>query len=425
MLNLLSVFGDVDIATNGDSLSFGIVNGASLVPTLDTPLFVATVVGATLTIDYKTDQNGAANLTLRATDAQGPLSVEDTFLVTVTEQNDDPIPGDDDLEVLVGGPMIEDTSVTVSDAALLSNDRPGPATATDESAQPLDILSVQTTSLRGGRISRSGGLITYTPVANFNGSDSFTYIVRDNGTSAGILDRRTAVGTVTFNVAAVNDAPVLTPTGQRTLIGTHEDDVSNPAGTKISDLLGTTAGDVDVGTAVGVAILSVTGRNIGNWQYSTNNGSSYTPFPAVAPTAALVLGPNDFVRYIPDGLNGESATLTYRAWDQFDGNAAGSQLSTASNGGSSSFSTATDTARLTISDRNDAPVLTGAGRQLLGTSEDAPSPGDTISTFVAAISDVDLGALQGIAITGTHRSGPVAILFGWRRQLSRRGCCRG
>ena len=74
---------------------------------------------------------------------------------------------------------------------------------------------------------------------------------------------------------------------------------------------------------VGVAVLGLTGRNIGNWQYSLDNGASYTPFPAVGPTAALLLGPNDFVRYIPDGLNGESPTITYRAWDSTDGNAAG------------------------------------------------------------------------------------------------------
>jgi len=48
-----------------------------------------------------------------------------------------------------------------------------------------------------------GGSFTYTPVANFNGGDSFTYKVND-----GELD--SAVATVTLTIVAVNDAPVAT-----------------------------------------------------------------------------------------------------------------------------------------------------------------------------------------------------------------------
>ena len=43
-------------------------------------------------------------------------------------------------------------------------------------------------------------MITYTPTANFNGSDSFTYTVSSGGV--------TESGTISVNVAAVNDAPV-------------------------------------------------------------------------------------------------------------------------------------------------------------------------------------------------------------------------
>src|SRR5207248_2746303 len=45
------------------------------------------------------------------------------------------------------------------------------------------------------------GSFTYTPAANYNGSDSFTYKAND-----GSLDGNT--GTVSLTVTAVNDAPV-------------------------------------------------------------------------------------------------------------------------------------------------------------------------------------------------------------------------
>ena len=47
----------------------------------------------------------------------------------------------------------------------------------------------------------SDGSFTYTPAANFNGTDSFTYTASD-GTAV------SNVATVTITVDAVNDAPV-------------------------------------------------------------------------------------------------------------------------------------------------------------------------------------------------------------------------
>ncbi len=60
------------------------------------------------------------------------------------------------------------------------------------------------------------GAVTYTPGANFNGTDSFTF-----RTSDGLLD--SPVVTVTVNVGAVNDAPTATPQ----TVNTNEDTAAN------------------------------------------------------------------------------------------------------------------------------------------------------------------------------------------------------
>src|SRR5205823_7746640 len=52
-----------------------------------------------------------------------------------------------------------------------------------------------------GTLSGTAPALTYTPAANYNGADSFTFKAND-----GSLDSNTA--TVTITVAAVNDAPV-------------------------------------------------------------------------------------------------------------------------------------------------------------------------------------------------------------------------
>ena len=54
---------------------------------------------------------------------------------------------------------------------------------------------------RNGSLSGSAPDLTYTPEANYNGSDSFTFKASD-----GTADSNTA--TVSITVTAVNDAPV-------------------------------------------------------------------------------------------------------------------------------------------------------------------------------------------------------------------------
>jgi VCBS repeat-containing protein len=55
------------------------------------------------------------------------------------------------------------------------------------------------------------GTLNYTPNADYNGADTISYTVQDNGASNGAPDPKTGTATVAVTVTAVNDAPVAAP----------------------------------------------------------------------------------------------------------------------------------------------------------------------------------------------------------------------
>ncbi len=148
------------------------------------------------TFVYTISDNGTTN------GAANPLSATATVTIMVFDKNDPPIPGGDSATTL------EDTSLTVSTASLMANDTVGPQDEID-AGQVLSFVRVLPQSSAGGTVSESGGQITYTPPANFAGTDTFFYEVRDNGLSGTTPDPQTAVGTVTVTVTGVNDPPVI------------------------------------------------------------------------------------------------------------------------------------------------------------------------------------------------------------------------
>ncbi|WP_425928250.1 DUF4347 domain-containing protein [Pseudomonas sp. NyZ201] len=225
--------------------------------------------------------------------------------------------------------------------------------------------------------------------------------VRDNGgTSNGGLNTATVGILSTVTVVAVNDAPTLSG-GPYTFPNTNED--TTTPGVLISTLLTSTSYvDPDVGALRGIAVYVTTGR--GTWQYSTDN-SNWTDFGSVAPTSALLLSSTTYVRYIPDGANNETVSMGFRAWDQTSGSASAngsrSLADTSGNGGSSAFSTGTAQANLTVTAVNDAPVMNPVSPSLSPlTDTSTTSAGDLVSSLTGGITDVDTGAVKGIAITG-------------------------
>ncbi|MDR6821138.1 T1SS-143 domain-containing protein, partial [Neorhizobium sp. 2083] len=118
--------------------------------------------------------------------------------VSITAVNDAPAAVDDVLSSVA-----EDSGVRIiSFASLLGNDGKG---AADETGQSLTITGLS--NIVGGTAVINGTNIEFTPSANFNGAASFDYTVRDNGQTNGANDFKTDVGSVSFAVTPVNDAP--------------------------------------------------------------------------------------------------------------------------------------------------------------------------------------------------------------------------
>ncbi|WP_291607974.1 Ig-like domain-containing protein [Comamonas sp.] len=223
--------------------------------------------------------------------------------------------------------------------------------------------------------------------------------VANGGTEIGMLSIASVV-----TLVSVNDAPTLAG-GPYVLPGTNEDTTST--GTSIATMLaGLTYGDLDTGAQKGIAVTAVSGS--GSWQYSTNGVTGWTNFGTVSTGASLLLAQTTYVRFVPGGANGETATLTFRAWDQTSGLASSSAVprtaDTSVSGGSTAFSSGTASASLTVTDVNDAPVLTPAAPTLPGLTDGAINNSGVLvgSLYGGNYTDVDTGALKGIAITSLN-----------------------
>src|SRR5207247_1846708 len=132
------------------------------------------------------DYNGADSFTYKVSD--GALeSAPATVNITINAVNDAPVAAADSYT------SSEDTTMVVLAPGILGND-------TDAEGDALT-ASVVSGPSHGTLTFNADGSFSYTPAANYNGTDSFTYKVND-----GTVDSNVATVTITIN--AVDDAPV-------------------------------------------------------------------------------------------------------------------------------------------------------------------------------------------------------------------------
>ena len=184
---------DGTITTNEDaaitgSVSFSDIDvpaDALVASVVTNPAHGTLVFGADGSYTYTPDANfnGTDSFTYKVNDGTADSGIQ-TISITVNPVND--------------APVALDGSITTNEDAAIT----GSVSFSDIDV-PADALiaSVVTNPAHGTLVFGADGSYTYTPDANFNGSDSFTYKVNDGTADSGIQ-------TISITVNPVNDAPV-------------------------------------------------------------------------------------------------------------------------------------------------------------------------------------------------------------------------
>lgn len=210
-----------------------------------------------------TNFTGADTFTYMATDGT-QSSTAATVTVTVTATNTAPVTAADSYT------LQEDSSITVSAAdGVLKN---------DSDPQGSAITAVLVAAPQNGTVSlNANGSFNYTPVANFSGTDSFTYSASDGSLTSGAT-------TVTLLVQPVADAPV-----------------------GVNDIY-----SVDQGGTLSVTAANGVLKN----DTDADANTTLTAAQVAAPThGTLTLNANGSFVYKPTGTFSGTDAFTYRASD--------------------------------------------------------------------------------------------------------------
>ncbi len=323
-IDVLDNDSDVDIYQEGDTLTIVSYSG------VDNGTVAIAEDGKTLTFTPAPNWSGSEEFSYTINDTH---SGSDSAIVrvSVAAVADNPEANEDAYD------LIEDAAVTSLN--VLGND-------TDNDLAFGDALQINAITVDASHgtvtIDTVNRRILYTPDANYNGSDSFTYQIRDNQTPA-VYD--TAV--VNLTIAAVNDLPVVTSTNTHTI---EEDHTASGA---------VTASDVD-------------------------NGDSPDPDSQTF-TVSTAAGHGSV------DLNAASGAYTYTPNANYNGSDAFVVLVSDEHGG-----TASQTVMITVTAVNDVPTASNAS---YNTPEDVP-----VSKTIAA-SDPDV-ATNGDKLTFAVTSAP-------------------
>ncbi len=160
-------------------------------------------------------------------------------------------------------------------------------------------------------------------------------------------------GTVGIKVEPVNHAPRLLVTN--VVLTTITEGQRNNPGDVVSNLLHKAVMDAD-GDACGMAVLQIP-NSPGAWQYSLDDGRTWTTMSTWRLNYARLLGPSALVRFVPDpGYSGEvTAGFQFAAWDQSSGVSGGIALASRT-GGQTAYSTDFARVGIRVNEGNLPPI---------------------------------------------------------------------
>ena len=215
--------------------------------------------------------SGPDSFTYHASDGSLTSSTV-TVSISVVAVNDPPV------TVVDSATTTEDTALTVSAPGVLGN---------DSDPEGAGLTAVLGTGPAHGtlNLAANGGYL-YTPAANYNGADSFTYRASDGGVQS-------ALTTVSLTVSPVSDAPV----------AVADTTTANEDTALIVAAPGLKANDADVDSSAAQVIASLVAQALHGTAVVNANGSySYTP-------AANYHGADSFTYHLTDETALVSATV--------------------------------------------------------------------------------------------------------------------
>ena len=314
------------------------------------PAITGSTPSLALTFAPVANASGSADVTLTATDDAGGFLTR-TFTITVEPVGDAPTA--DDVAVTTN----EDTAVAVG---LSGADGDGDV-LTFSLHDGVSTVAGTLTTAGGGSVTLSGVTATYTPAADYNGIDFFTYVAND-----GLTDSVTA--TVTVTVDAVNDAPTF--------------DAPN---------------DVTMDEDSGQFTVTIAGATVGGGD--DEGAMQSVSLSAASDAPALVADPV---------VSGSGTTWTLTMQPAAEANGVATITVTATDGGDSvapSVSTATATFIVTVNAVNDGPSFDFISDVTL--VEDGAATDITVTGVTPGGGDDE--AAQGLFFTATSSNAGILL----------------
>ena len=380
-------------------------------------------VNGAITYTPSANFNGEDSFTYVVKDVDDGTSNEATVSITINPINDAPVANDDSVTNL-----FEDISYPIN---VLGND------SDTENGIDSSTVSIDREPDEGSvSVDPTTGVISYTPGANYFGSDSFTYRVSDDGTgSAGsmINPKQSNVAKVNLTIASVNDLPVANDdiysvaedsnansfnilnndndidgsldettvtllqsvtngslsinndgtvdyvpsanyVGSDSFIYTVNDNEGGISNTALVNITVIATNDAPVAVNDSARVNENSSTNIGVLANdSDSDGDTLTVTSAAAVNGTVSINSNGRLNYSPNANFNGTDTITYGISDSNDGNASA-------------------TVSVTVAALNDAPVISG-------TPATQVAEGDNYS-FTPTVSDVDVGDVTTFSISG-------------------------